>query len=74
MKKLLHFLERLEQNKIYYRLNRIRDSILIEIAVPGERWEVEFFEDEHIEVERFKSDGNLYDGSVLEKLFEDFSD
>ncbi len=74
MKKLLHFLERLEQNKIYYRLNRIRDSILIEIAVPGERWEVEFFEDEHIEVERFKSDGNLYDGSVLEKLLEDFSD
>ena len=40
MRNLLSFLESLEANKIYYRLNKIRDSILVEIAVPGQRWEI----------------------------------
>lgn len=74
MEKLLIFLERLEANRIYYRLNKVRDSILIEVAVPGERWEVEFFKDDHIEVERFLSDGNIYNEKTLDELFEHFSD
>lgn len=45
MRKLIDFLEKLEEKKIYYRLNIIRDSIMVEIAVPGQRWEVEFFAD-----------------------------
>jgi len=47
---------------------------LVEISVPGEKWEVEFFEDEHIEVERFISTGGLKDASELDILFRDFSD
>ncbi len=43
---------------------------MVELAIPGERWEVEFFEDGHVEVERFRSHpGGLEDESILEQLF-----
>lgn len=73
MKKLIDFLDRLEKNKIYYRLNKIRDGILVEAAGPGERWEVEFFADGEVQVERFITTGEISDESELEKLFLDFS-
>ena len=74
MKKLLAFLNRLESSRIHYRLNKVRDSILIEIAVPGERWEVEFGEDDSVEVERFLSDGVITDEKSFDELFDRFSD
>jgi hypothetical protein len=47
---------------------------MVQIAVPGERWEVEFFEDGHVEVEVF---GRTRDGlegeEALARLFEQFS-
>lgn len=52
---LLTFLERLDAARIWYRLSKIRDAILVEVAVPGQRWEVEFFADGHIEREVFES-------------------
>lgn len=67
--KLIDFLEKLEELKIYYKLNKIRDSILVEIAIPGERWEVEFMCDGSVVVEKFKSDLELYDESEFENLF-----
>ena len=42
---------------------------MVEIAVPGERWEVEFFADGTVEVERFVSEGGICGESELEKLF-----
>lgn len=74
MAELIKFLNELESRKIYYRLNKIRDSMMVEIAVPGQRWEVEFFADGNIEIEKFFSDGTLYDESELENLFIKFSD
>ena len=74
MNSLLSFLEELEKRKIYYRLNKIRDSVLVEIAVPGERWEVEFFNDEHVEIEKFVSCGKIYDRDEIDNLFNQFSD
>ena len=59
--KLLNFLDALESNNIYFRLNHIRNSILVEVAIPGERWEVEFLDDDTVEVERFVSDGEIRD-------------
>ena len=44
------------------------------IAVPGERWEVEFFSDGSIEVEVFLSNGEIYDANKLSDLFQRFSD
>lgn len=75
IKKLLNFLNKLEENKIFYNLNKVRDeAIMIEIAVPGQRWEVEFMEDDTVEIEKFISDGNYYDGKELDTLFKDFAD
>jgi len=73
-KSLVDFLEELDKAKIYYRLNRIRDSILVEVAVPGQRWEVEFMVNGTVEIEKFISNGFIFDCSEIETLFRDFSD
>ena len=52
---LLAFLDRLEAAKVWYRLSKIRDAILVEVAVPGQLWEIEFFADGRIEREVFES-------------------
>ncbi|MGB9754154.1 hypothetical protein [Roseiflexus castenholzii] len=71
--KLLEFLDRLEDAKIDYRLAHIRDSIMVEMVVPGERWEVEFFENGQIAIERFVSTyvQNI-DEHMLNKLIEEY--
>jgi len=74
MDNLISFLEKLEENKIFFKLGKIRDSILVEIAVPGERWEVEFMKNGEIEIEVFKSDGEIFNEKHIEILFRDFSD
>ena len=71
MKKLLEFLNTLEEKNIYYKLNKVRDAIMVEIAISGERWEVEFFSNGQIEVEKFISDGVIHDEMEFESLFED---
>ena len=54
LQQLLDFLCRLEKSKIVFHLQHNRDeSIMVLIAVPGERWEVEFFADGSVEVEIF---------------------
>ena len=66
---LLSILNDLRAAKIDYRLGHARDeAILVEITAPGERWEVEFFEDGSVEVEVFKSDGTIRDASALAEL------
>ncbi len=73
LKKLIDFLDKLEDRRIYYRLNKIRDGILVEVSVPGQRWEIEFLADGTIEVEKFVSDGKIENESEIEVLFRDFS-
>lgn len=75
MKRIIEFLNRLEENKIFYSISKIRnESILIEVAVPGERWEIEFMENGEIEIEKFISDGTIFNEDELEILFKKFSD
>lgn len=75
LKELIDFLNKLELNNIFYKLNKVRDdAIMVEIAVPGQRWEVEFMEDGTVEIEKFISDGDFYDGKEIETLIKDFSD
>ena len=66
--KLLRFLDQLELAKLAYRLEHVRDSIMVVVAVPGERWEVEFFDDGQVEVERFSSSGKIESEDVLDRL------
>ena len=81
MQELLRFLNMLEEKKIYYQLNKVRDeAIMVEIAVPGQHWEVEFMEDGSIEIEKFISPGKIFackdinNSKEIDDLFRDFSD
>ena len=47
---------------------------MVEIVVPGERWEVEFFGDGQVEVEVFKSPGIIGGEEELDRLFREFGD
>lgn len=69
MERLLDFLNKLEENHIYYRLNKVRDAIMVEVAIPGERWEVEFLRDGSIEVEKFITTAEIEGPSALDALF-----
>ena len=54
--RLVAFLNKLEKRGISYTLAHHRDeAIMVIVAVPGERWEVEFLGDGAVEVERFTS-------------------
>jgi hypothetical protein len=64
------FLDELESRRTWYRLERVRDAaLMVIVAVPGERWEVEFFPDGSIEVERFRSNGEIGSELTLEQLW-----
>ena len=75
MQILIEFLNKLERNKIFYKLSKMRrESLLIEVSVPGQKWEIEFMEDGGIEIEKFLSDGQIFDKNELEVLFNNYSD
>ena len=46
---------------------------MVEVVVPGQRWEVEFLDDGTVDVEKFISDKDFYDESELDALFKEFS-
>lgn len=55
---LTDFLRRLAAASIAFTLRYTReDSVMVCVDVPGERWEVEFFVEGEVEVERFTSGG-----------------
>ena len=72
---LLQFLRELRKAKIAFDLRQSRDdALMVRINVPGERWEVEFLENDEVEVECFRNDGQIHDESKLADLFARFSD
>ena len=75
LKDLNNFLNVLEDNKIFYRLSKIRrESVMVEVAVPGQRWEVEFMDDGTVEIEKFFSEGTIHGSEELQVLIDNFSD
>ena len=59
----------LDARRVPYVLNFARpEALMVSVAIPGERWELEFFEDGHVEVERFVSTGVEADAAAAEKL------
>ncbi len=75
LSKLLSFLNRLDASNISYILKHNREeTIVVFIDVPGQRWEVDFFEDGSIEVEKFISTFVKGNGGLIEELFSEFSD
>lgn len=65
---LTEFLQLLDERREHYRLNRVRDAIMVEIATPGSRWEVEFMDDGDVEIERFVSDGTIAGSEAISEL------
>ncbi len=75
LKEFISFLNKLEENSIFFKLNKVRnEAIMVEVAVPGQRWEIEFLEDGTVDIEKFISDKDMYDVYELETLFKEFSD
>jgi len=79
--KILEFLNRLDKEHIHYTITKSRDfGIAVMVYVPGERWEIDFlYENDNEEcsevwVEKYISNGVLFDEEELEVLFRDFSD
>jgi hypothetical protein len=74
-KSLIMFLNELERKSISYTLAHNRDeSIMVLVAVPGERWEIEFLDDGSVEIERFTSNGEIYGKDIINELFARYSD
>jgi hypothetical protein len=74
IERLTRLADRLDAAEIHYRLDVVRPAaVMFCIAVPGERWEVEFRADGSVEVEVFRSDGTIGDDSTLDDLFERFT-
>ncbi len=71
LSELTNLLDRLDEAEIHYTLSSVSEgAIMVGIDAPGEHWEVEFMNDGDIEVEIFKSDGQIFDFSIIEDLFE----
>jgi hypothetical protein len=47
---------------------------MVLVAVPGERWEVEFLDDGSVEVERFISNGEICGEEALHELWTTYAD
>ena len=74
MEALLSFLMRLDDASLHYTLGSYRDSVTVHVtASANERWEVDFFPDGSVEVERFVSSGGIEqaDEALLDSLFRD---
>lgn len=57
LEQLLEFLVRLQNSKIQYRLDCVRDAIMVIVPTPSKYYEIEFFADGHIESQTFGSAG-----------------
>jgi hypothetical protein len=69
---LTELLDRLDAAEIPYTLSSVTEgSILVGIDTTDEHWQVEFMGDGDIDVEIFKSDGQIFDYSIIEDLFDD---
>ena len=68
MQRLLDFVAEMESKNVSYRLGVARpNAVMVEVCVPGSRWEVEFFVDGTVEIEQFESKG-VTDETAFEEL------
>ena len=73
--KIHEFIRELDASRIHYALTSVREgAVMVQVVLPGERWEVEFFDDREPEVEVFRSDGTMFGPETLAELRERASD
>jgi len=72
---LYQILAKLDAAKIYYTLDKTRDeTVMILAQVPGRHYEIEVSTDGQIEVEVYKSAGDIGGQELVDELLRDFSD
>jgi hypothetical protein len=70
LSRLTEFLADLERHDLHYRLASYReDAVMVEVPTPGVHWEIEFFTNGEIEIERFTSDGHIGGEELLTELW-----
>lgn len=68
---LLAFLRRLGEARIPYTLRHSRDdAVMVQVTVPGERWEIDFLEDGDVDVEVFRSGGVTAADGLIDQLIQ----
>ncbi|HYX47905.1 MAG TPA: hypothetical protein VE820_13935 [Sphingomicrobium sp.] len=66
---LHEFLRELTETRTYFRLTSVREgAVMVEVALPDERWEIEFFEDRQPVIEVYRSDGTIFGEEKLAEL------
>jgi hypothetical protein len=56
----------LEKANLHFSIERSRpDSVRLNVAIVGERIEIEVFEDDHLELSRFRGDESVEGGTEL---------
>ena len=65
------FIRDLEATGTHYALTCAREgAVMVQVALPGERWEIEFFDGREPEIEVFRSDGKIFNAAKLNELRE----
>jgi len=68
-------LKHLEAANLSFTLASHRDdAIMVQVTVPGKRWEIEVFGDGAVEVERFISNGEMGGEETLHELLTRYAD
>jgi hypothetical protein len=69
------FLSQLDASRTHYSLTSVREGgVMVHVALPGERWEVEYFADREPEVEVFRSDGTIGGPEKVAELLREAAD
>ncbi len=73
---LLEIMDKLRESNIYFELssNGQPDAVLIQVAVPGARWEIEVFENGEVEFEIFSGGGHILGRDELWRKIEEQKD
>lgn len=72
--KLFELLRELTAANIWFSLGNTREgAVTILAVVPGERWEIDVFEDGEVNFEVFQSDGTIHDEVSLRDRLVRFS-
>jgi hypothetical protein len=68
------FLSQLDASGTHYSLTVREGAVMVHVALPGERWEVEFFAGREPEVEVFRSDGTIGGQEKVAELLRNAAD
>ena len=69
------FIRELDAKPNHYVLTSVREgAVMVQVTLPGERWEIEFFDGRDPEVEVFLSDGSMFGPEKLAELREKAKD